>query len=127
MRRASGLSACAGGCAERQRKSRLAYFGFEATCFACRLHDHAAPPPPCVSLQTAAASSGKLLGAVVFERLPVIIPEDPDWELEYREWQQVSGALAGVPLPCTARDPEGRARAPLQQRHAGALRCFQAL
>lgn len=52
-----------------------------------------------LSASTAAASSGKLLGAVVFERLPVIIPEDPDWELEYREWQQSVRAKYMKQLP----------------------------
>lgn len=52
--------------------------------------------PPACTLQATAAASGKLLGAVVFERLPVIIPEEPEWEREYREWQQVSWLVAGA-------------------------------
>ncbi|KAL4856353.1 39S ribosomal protein L46 [Chlorella vulgaris] len=32
-------------------------------------------------------SSGKLVGVCVFERLPVVIPYDPEWEQEHRAWQ----------------------------------------
>ena len=42
----------------------------------------------------AGPASGKLFGACVLERLPVVVPEDPDWELEYRAWQAVRGAAA---------------------------------
>ena len=68
----------------------------------CRLVDHHAPPlisyRADLHLQAAAAmagpASGKLFGACVLERLPVVVPEDPDWELEYRAWQAVRGAAA---------------------------------
>ncbi|KAL4419359.1 hypothetical protein ABPG77_001586 [Micractinium sp. CCAP 211/92] len=52
-----------------------------------------------LSASAAAAASSKLLGAVVFERLPVIIPEEPEWEREYREWQQSVRAKYYKQLP----------------------------
>lgn len=37
---------------------------------------------------SAAASSGKLFGVCLLERLPVVIPEDPEWQQEHYAWQQ---------------------------------------
>lgn len=36
---------------------------------------------------SAAAAAGKLVGVCVFERLPVVVPRPPEWELEYAAWQ----------------------------------------
>ncbi|KAL4440471.1 hypothetical protein ABPG75_003472 [Micractinium tetrahymenae] len=52
-----------------------------------------------LSASAAAAASGKLMGAVVFERLPVVIPEEPEWELDYRQWQQAVRAKYMKQLP----------------------------
>jgi hypothetical protein len=40
-----------------------------------------------------AAAQGRLFGVCVFERLPVIIPEPPEWEMEHIAWQQVGRLL----------------------------------
>lgn len=42
-----------------------------------------------LALQAAAAAAGKLYGACVLERLPVVVPESPAWEQEYMQWQAV--------------------------------------
>lgn len=34
-------------------------------------------------------ASGKLIGVCVLERLPVVVPDEPDWDIEYRAWQAV--------------------------------------
>lgn len=71
---------------------------------AAKWKTHAArPPPPAANAAVyalpnvqaaAAASGGKLFGVCVLERLPVIIPDPPEWEQEHREWQQVRSTHA---------------------------------
>lgn len=57
-----------------------------------------------LSASAAAAASGKVLGAVVFERLPVIIPELPEWESSYLAWQQSVRAKHTKTLPTDFTD-----------------------
>jgi hypothetical protein len=34
----------------------------------------------------AVAAAGNLYAACLFERLPLVAPEDPGWQIEYEEW-----------------------------------------
>lgn len=56
------------------------------------------------SLQaTAAAAGSPLLSVCVFERLPVVMPQLPQWEVDYAEWQEklMSKRLKPVPKEFT--------------------------
>ena len=85
-------------------------------------------------LQAAAAAagpaSGKLFGVCVLERLPVVVPEDPDWELEYRAWQAVRGAKRREAACCRCAAVWccwHRMMAPSAQCAAQYMSCCQAL
>lgn len=66
---------------------------------------HRASLPPCHA-QAAAASSGRLLGAVVLERLPVVFPYPPEWELEYAAWREGLHAKQYKVLPKEFTEPK---------------------
>lgn len=46
-----------------------------------------------------AASSSALYGSMLVERIPVVIPEPPEWEREYMEWAQARRDKFKVKLP----------------------------
>lgn len=52
---------------------------------------------------TAAVAGSPLLSVCVFERLPVVMPQLPQWEVEYADWQEklVSKRLKPVPKEFT--------------------------
>ena len=50
-------------------------------------------------ISSTAATSNALYGSMLVERIPVVIPEAPEWEREYKEWSQARRDKFKVKLP----------------------------
>ena len=59
------------------------------------------------SYSAASATSGSLYGSMLVERLPIVLPEDPAWEREYREWSEARADKYRVALPDQIVEPKG--------------------
>ena len=48
-----------------------------------------------------------LFGSMLVERIPVVVPDAPDWEREYQEWSQARRDKFKVKLPDSVVEPKG--------------------